>query len=97
MKIIETERLILRTWQDSDVDAYYHINLDPKVTEFLLGPLTMEAARDFINAMNQQFAEVGYTAWAAEEKSSGKLIGFIGLNQPQWESHSACVIPNSAK
>ncbi|MFN8911150.1 MAG: GNAT family N-acetyltransferase; N-acetyltransferase, partial [Alphaproteobacteria bacterium] len=42
MKIIETKRLILRTWTAEDVKPFYKMNQDPKVTEFLLGPLTLE-------------------------------------------------------
>ena len=35
MVVIETERLILRTWKDSDKLDYYRINQDPKVIEHL--------------------------------------------------------------
>jgi len=92
MKIIETERLILRTWKDSDSDAYYHINQNPIVTEFLGGPLSMQEIQDFIKSQNQQFHQTAYALWAAEEKSSGKLIGFIGLNQLETGfSFSPCV------
>ena len=77
MNVIETERLILRTWYEEDVQEYYRINQDPKVIEFLRGPLTMVEVKDFILFMNQQFSQIGYTLWAAEEKSSGKLMGFI--------------------
>lgn len=92
MKIIETERLILRTWTDKDADPYYDLNQDPKVIEFLLGPLTMQEVKDFITATNQQFDKIGYTLFAVEEKVSSKLIGFIGLNPPKWEAHfTPCV------
>ena len=50
--IIETERLILRTWIKEDAEAYFQINQDPKVIEFLRGPLTMEQVNDFIPAVN---------------------------------------------
>jgi RimJ/RimL family protein N-acetyltransferase len=40
MKIIETDRLLLRTWKEKDVEAYYLINQDPQVIEFLPGALT---------------------------------------------------------
>ncbi len=45
MKIIETDRLILQTWKEEDIEAYYQINNDPKVIEFLRGKLTMEQIR----------------------------------------------------
>jgi len=92
MNIIETERLILRTWKDKDSEEYYCINQDPKVIELLLGSLTMQEVADFMHTMNEQFAKLGFTLFAAEEKSTGKLIGFIGLNPPKWDSHfTPCV------
>ena len=49
--IIETERLILRTWRKEDADPYFQINQDPKVIEFLPRSLTMEQVNDFIPAV----------------------------------------------
>jgi RimJ/RimL family protein N-acetyltransferase len=80
MNIIETDRLILRLWRESDAEAFYRINSDEKVIEFLPGPLTMQQVTDFMAVMNQQWQERHYTLWAAEEKASGKLAGFIGLS-----------------
>ena len=85
--IIETERLILRTWEKEDAKAYFQINQDPKVTEFLLGPLTMEQITGFIEEMNSHSARHGYTIWAACLKETSELIGFIGLKSIDWESH----------
>lgn len=81
MKIIETDRLILRTWLDTDADDYYRINQDANVLEHLPGPLTMDEVRAFMQKMNAQWNNHGFTLWAAEEKSSGKLMGFIGLSR----------------
>ena len=80
MKIIETERLILRTWKEEDIEPYFQINQDLKVIELLRGPLTMQQVKDFIPAVNQHHDALGYTLWAAEIKATGELIGFIGLN-----------------
>ena len=87
MKIIETERLILRTWKEADAGAYLQINQDPKVIEFLRGPLTLAQVKDFIPAVNSHGIKRGYTLWAAELKATGELIGFIGLNYTDWEAH----------
>lgn len=84
--MIETSRLMLRTWKDVDAENYYHINQDPKVIEYLAGPLSRQEVKDFIHNMNQQFEVRGYTLWAVEEKLSGKLIGFIGLNEIKWDA-----------
>ncbi len=87
MNIIETDRLILRTWKTEDAEPYYQINQDPKVIEFLPGSITMMQAKDFISRMNDQGQEKGYTLWAAELKKNGDLIGFIGLNYTDWKAH----------
>ena len=87
MKIIETERLILRTWKEEDTKPYFDINQDPKVIEFLWGPLTLEQVTDFISVQNKQQEQRGYTLWAVELKSTHALMGFIGLKYTDWEAH----------
>ena len=92
MILIETKRLILRTWNNNDINDYYLLNQDPKVVEFLLKTSSIEQAKEFIENMNHQFHTHGYTIFAVEEKKSGKLIGFTGLNAPKWISHfTPCV------
>jgi RimJ/RimL family protein N-acetyltransferase len=86
MKIIETERLILRTWKDEDAEAFYRINQDPKVLEFLLGPMSIEEVKKFIREKNEFFNQYKYTLWAVEEKTSHALIGFVGLWNPPWQA-----------
>ncbi|MDQ2994660.1 MAG: GNAT family N-acetyltransferase [Pseudomonadota bacterium] len=92
MKVIETERLILRTWCEEDTEAFYRINQDPKVYEYLLGPLSREEAQHFIADMNQRFTENNFTLWAVEEKTTGAMIGFVGLSVPKFTAHfTPCV------
>lgn len=92
MNIIETERLILRTWEEDDMNAYYSLNQDPKVVEFLFKMTSINQARAFIETMNRQFNAHGYTIFALEEKQTGKWIGFTGLNAPVWsERFTPCV------
>lgn len=86
MIIVETQRLILRTWTIADRVAYYQINQDPKVIEFLRGPLSLEQAENFIVAANKHQQQHGYTLWAVELKENFKLIGFIGLNHIDWQA-----------
>jgi RimJ/RimL family protein N-acetyltransferase len=77
MIVIETERLILRTWKAKDAKAYFEINQDPKVIEFLLGPLRMEQVQNFMAQQNANQQEFGYGLWAVEIKETGQPIGFI--------------------
>ncbi len=88
MKVLETERLILRTWREADIEPYLAINQDPSVFEWGAGvPMTRERVETFIADMNKGFAVDRFSAFAVEEKSSGKLIGFVGISRVPWESH----------
>jgi RimJ/RimL family protein N-acetyltransferase len=80
MKIIETSRLILRTWKKEDAQVFFQLNRDEKVIEFLPGSLTKKQVDDFILEMNSQQEKRGYTLFAVELKENGEFIGFIGLN-----------------
>ncbi len=84
---IETKRLTLSTWEDDDAKAYFNINQDPKVIEYLLGSLSMEQVRDFISMVNTCQNNYGYAFWAARLRITGELIGFIGLNYVDWPAH----------
>jgi RimJ/RimL family protein N-acetyltransferase len=85
--IIETDRLILRRWRKEDAEAYFQINQDPRVIEFVFGLETLKDAVDFIDAREQHFQELGYTPWAVELKDGGDFIGYIGLIKHSWASH----------
>jgi RimJ/RimL family protein N-acetyltransferase len=84
--IIETKRLILRTWLTKDIESFYLINQDPKVIECLPGSLSKEEVENFIAAKNKQQDTRGFTLWAVELKETHDLIGFIGLNYTDWGS-----------
>ncbi len=81
MKIIETERLLLRTWKKEDAEPYYQMNQAPRVIEFLPKSLSMEEVKKFIADQDQCFLENRYALFAVEEKKSGVMIGFLGLEK----------------
>jgi RimJ/RimL family protein N-acetyltransferase len=92
MIALETERLLLRTWNDEDVLPFFKMNQDPLVMEYFPDFWSMDMVTSFIKRMNTQLRDKGYTLWAVEEKVSHKFIGFIGLNCPEWEAHfTPCV------
>lgn len=78
-KILETPRLILRTWQDSDLEPFSSINKDKQVMEFFPATLSTEETREFIKKLTTHFEEHGYTFYATELKETKELIGFCGL------------------
>lgn len=80
---LETDRLLLRPWRESDLDAYAAICADPEVMRYLGGKtfLRTETWRH-IAFMIGHWCLRGYGHWAVEEKSSGRMIGRIGFLEP---------------
>lgn len=92
MNKIETNRLILREWLDKDLDAFAQINQDPKVIEFLPAALTTDETAEWIERIQYEFREHGFGLWAVELKSTGEVIGYVGLNIPRFKAHfTPCV------
>lgn len=79
--MLETERLILRRWRESDLEPFAAINRDPQVRATLGPPLTVEETKEAIARYEMNFDDFGYGLYAAEMKESGALIGFIGAQE----------------
>jgi len=77
--VIETERLILRAFRSEDREAFAEINADPRVNEWLGGPIDRAASDATIDRINAQIAQEGFGFWAAERKADRRLVGMIGL------------------
>jgi len=76
---LETARLVLRPWEDRDRAPLAAILGDPVVRRFYPAPATpMEVDAQIDNAIART-AENGFHFSAAEDKSSGALVGVIGL------------------
>ena len=71
MKILETDRLILRTWNDNDLQPMLAINQDSKVMEYFPGLQDLETTKKLIIRINNHFEKYGYTVYATERKDSG--------------------------
>lgn len=87
VKILETNRLILRTWEDSDLQQMFAINQDPKVMEYFPGLQSLEMTKHFIDKVNQHFDNHGYSLYATIRKDTREFIGFIGLLTVDFEAH----------
>lgn len=78
----ETERLLLRTWCESDREPFAALNADPAVMEFFPATLDRAASDRAIDNWMAKFAERGWSNWAVEIRETGKFIGFVGLSVP---------------
>ncbi len=77
--MIDTDRLVLRSWRDSDRDGFAAMGRDPEVMQHL-GPLQNRAASDVtIDRLIAVQAVHGHTFWAVENRADGEFLGFCGL------------------
>jgi RimJ/RimL family protein N-acetyltransferase len=84
---LRTPRLLLREWRDEDADAFAAMFDDPAVMEFLI-PVADRAAIDaIVGRIRSHFDQHGFGWWAAELRSTGAFIGFIGLSYIPFEAH----------
>ncbi|MBI5448033.1 MAG: GNAT family N-acetyltransferase [Gammaproteobacteria bacterium] len=87
MNIIETERLILRTWREEDIEPMAAIDQDPKVCEFLLGIGNRATTEAGVKRIIQHYKQHGFCLYAVELKSTHEFIGWTGLSVPSFEAH----------
>jgi RimJ/RimL family protein N-acetyltransferase len=82
---LETERLKLRHFVETDLDAYARLCADPEMMRYL-GPGATLSRADAWRSMAMLLGHWqlrGYGMWAVEEKSTGTFIGRIGLHYPE--------------
>lgn len=84
MDVIRTPRLVLRGWRREDAPAFYAINQDPRVHEFLPGPMRMDQVEAFIAFQQSLFARTRACYFALE--TEGELAGFVGLKRHDADS-----------
>jgi RimJ/RimL family protein N-acetyltransferase len=78
---LQTERLVIRTFEDRDADAWIAMLSDPEVRRFLpKGPApTMETFERAIESRHEMEDAVGYAMWAVDESTTGSFVGQCGL------------------
>lgn len=87
LKILETNRLILRVFEERDIDAMTLINQDPAVCEFLAGIGNYEKTVATIHRIIKQHHDHGFSLYAVELKSTGEMIGWCGLFVHSFQAH----------
>ena len=84
MYLFETARLKVRPLSMQDLPALTALLSDPAVMEYSIRGICDEAAtRQFIAWCEACYAESGVGPWALEERATGELAGFCGINAEQ--------------
>ncbi len=90
--IVETERLILRTWKPEDFPAFAAMNANAEVMRYFLAPLSMEESLTTLARILAEHRESGYGLYALERKEDHRLIGLLGLHRVTFDAPFApCV------
>jgi [ribosomal protein S5]-alanine N-acetyltransferase len=79
--VLETMRLLVREFDEEDVEPFFRLGSDPSVTRYTGGTL-----RDRDHALEilrsnplADYRNHGYGRWACVLKDNGEIIGFAGL------------------
>ena len=76
--MILTDRLRLRSWRDSDRDAFAALNADPDVSRDLGGPLSRAESDAKMTRYMATFEHDGFCRWLVEDLN-GQFLGYAGV------------------
>lgn len=79
MIVIQTDRLILRTYEEQDADLLHPILSDTRTMAFWPAPFTREQTKMWVESNIASYRSNGFGRWALVRKTDGRLIGDAGL------------------
>lgn len=85
--ILETPRLLLRPFRESDWDPFARMTADPEVMRYIGTGVTLSRDDTWrsIAGMLGHWQLRGYGMWALESKETGEFVGRAGfLDPPGW-------------
>lgn len=81
---LTTSRIGLRRWKDSDQKPFAWMNRQMSVMRHFPAFLSPEDSLLAMQRFNEHLDQTGYTYFAAEERTTGRWIGFVGLMNRQY-------------
>ena len=92
MIVVQTQRLILRHWRESDREPFARMNADPLVMQYMPALLTREQSDAMVDRIEAHFRRYGFGLCAVELRDDHFFAGFIGLAVPSFQAHfTPCV------
>ncbi len=87
---IETERLILRPWRESDLVPFAALNADPEVMEFFPDTLSRADSDALALRVRERIETEGLGFFAVEVKGGPGFIGMVGPSVPPYGAQLPC-------
>lgn len=78
--VLKTERLVMRQWSDDDRVPFARLNADPRVSEWLAGPLSTDESNALVDQNAVLLALRGFGLWSVHDDSDDALVGAVGLS-----------------
>lgn len=76
--ILQTERCILRPFQENDLEKLVSLHSDKDITKFMGGPETIQETEKTLTRYIKWQKENGFSRWAVFKKDTGEFIGRCG-------------------
>ena len=84
---LQTDRLRLRSWRESDREPFASLNADPRVMEYFPAALSSEESHAMADSIHAHIERHGWGLWAVEIPGVTSFAGFIGLATPRFDAH----------
>ena len=85
MEIVRTERLVLRTLEESDWDGLCKILQDEEVMYAYEGAFDAQEVRNWLEKQWGRYREDGFGLWCVTEKDTGTMVGQCGITYQEWD------------
>jgi RimJ/RimL family protein N-acetyltransferase len=82
--VLDTDRLILRTFRADDLPLYAALNADPEVTRHLGGPRPAQYSDEIADWANQHYSEARMGLLAVERRADAQFVGMCGVHEQDW-------------
>ncbi len=80
-RLAETERLVLRDWDDEDEVRFYEVMNRDEVMQHLGGLQPLEEWRSAYNRVRGYSRDFGHTFWVIEDRKTDEILGFCGIKR----------------
>lgn len=84
MITLKTKRLILRPWEETDLELFAELNADPRVMQYFPSVLTKEQSEGLLKSSQAHIKNHGWGKWAVM-LNTGEFIGRIGLEEVDFQ------------
>ena len=84
--MIQTARLLLRSWVAADRPAFAEMNADPLVMRYYPSVLSRQESDAVADRIEEHLATRGFGLWAVEIPGVVPFAGYVGLSVPRFEA-----------